>query len=209
MKEGNKLIDYITNKYEKIVKECNHINDKENVKRYTRPIMSQYVENGIALFINDIIKEKKMNYYIDTQLCVGERQPIRPDIIIYDEENVIHAIVEVKSQLGYSGNFKKSTYNNRIKKIKEAAKKNALEIKKGEDGPLKFTVSEKCKDFIVILMSENGRNNVSKFEGTNYFVLFNSTKEKKVWYDSLSFDFINKDVHGFEKLVEFIKKIGN
>ena len=209
MKEGNNLIDYITKNYERIVNECNKINNEENVKRYTTPIMSQYVENGIALFINDIIKDKKMNYLIDSQLCVGERQPIRPDIIVYDENNEIHAIVEVKSQLGYSGNFKKSTYNNRIKKIKEADKKDVLKIQKGEDGPLKFTVSKKCKDFIVILMSENGRNNVSKFEGTNYFVLFNSTKEKKVWYDKLSFDCINKDVHGFEKLVEFIKKIGN
>ena len=209
MEEGNKLIKYITENYKRIKNECDNIDGEENVKRYTKPIMSQYVENGIALFINDIIKDKKMNYYIDSQLCVGERQPIRPDIIIYDEKDEIHAIVEVKSQLGYSGNFKKSTYKNRIKKIKEAARKGILKIKKGENGPLYFKVSEDCKDFIVILMSENGRNNFSKFEGTNYFVLFNSTKEKKVWYDKLSFDCINKDVHGFDELVEFIKKTGN
>ena len=207
MKEGKILIKYIKKRYKSLETKC--IYEKRNVNRYTNPIMSQYVENGIALFINEILKDKKMNYLIDSQLCVGERQPIRPDIIVYDENKEIHAIVEVKSQLGYSGNFKKNTYNNRIKKIKEAAKKGILKIKKGEDGPTNFKVSKNCKDFIVILMSENGRNNISKFEGTNYFVLFNSTKEKKVWYDNLSFDFINNDDHGFKKLVEFIKKIGN
>ena len=197
------LIKYINNKYQSF--EMENINNHKNVRRYTKHTMAGYVENGIALLIDDILSNKKLYYLIDSQISVGERQPIRPDILIYDENNVIHCIVEVKSQLGYSGGFKKDNYNNKIKKIKKASKKGLLKLKKDK---IDFIVSDNCLDLVVILMNANSHGNAGKFKDVNSFVLFSSNKND-LWYDNLSINYLNMEENGFYSFCNFIKKIGD
>lgn len=110
MEYANVLIKYLKEKYNSL--ETSSIGGKKNITRYTKPIMSDYVENAVALLI-DKIKGNQLNYLIDSQLSVGNKI-VRPDIIIYDKNNVIVGIAEVKSQLGYAGNFNKEDYNERI-----------------------------------------------------------------------------------------------
>lgn len=195
------LIDYIYDKYENL--ETKNIGNKENIRRYTKPIMAGYVENAVALFINDVLKDKKLNYLIDSQLSIGKRQPLRPDIIIYDENNEIHAIIEVKSQLGYSGGFDKNKYNEKIEDLKKASDECILSLKR-ED--INFRISKKCIDFVVILMSSNSHNNLEKYNGINYFILFKND-DMDVWYDKLSFDCVNHDKKGVEAFVDYIKTL--
>lgn len=73
---------------------------------------------------------------------------------------------------------------------------------------MEFPISDNCKYFIVILMSSNSHNNLKKFEGTNYFVLFTKEKNKNLWYDNLSLESLNKEKDGYNKFVDFIKTIG-
>ncbi len=108
MKSINKLINYIKKKYNDLEEEMIYIGGNKNINRHTRLSMSGYVENAIAILIDDILskKGKKYNYLVDVQLIV-DKKTYRPDIIIYDDNNVIYGMVEVKAQLGYSGNFNK------------------------------------------------------------------------------------------------------
>ena len=135
------LIEYIKDRYDK--SEMDNIYRKKNIKRHTHPIMSEYVENAVAILINAILTKKNKNndykYLIDTQLCIenkkGKKSIIRPDIIIYSENNginTIHGIVEVKSQLGYAGNFKKKDYDEKINRIKKS-KSLTSKIRKNQD----------------------------------------------------------------------------
>lgn len=197
------FINYINNKYNSF--EMENINNHLNIKRYTKPTMAGFVENGTAALIADILKDKKYSYLIDSQMSVGKGQPIRPDIIIYDEKGIIHGIVEVKSQLGYSGNFNENIYNKKIKELKYASKNGILKIKKEN---ISFTISKNCVDFVVILMNSNGHHNIEKFKNINSFILFTSDKND-LWYDNLSLDFLNKDENGFFNFCTFIKRIGD
>ena len=200
MNSINILIDYLSQKYTSLE---NTIDGKENIKRYTKPSMASYTENAIALLI-DNIKKSKLNYLIDSQLSVCKSKIIRPDIIIYDKNNVIIGIAEIKSQLGYAGNFNVKDYNKKIKMLKEASNKGILSISKIN---MNFSISDKCKFFIVVLMSSNSHDNLKKLKGTNYFVLFEKEKGKKLWYDNLSAKYINKKEHGYNQFVDFVKKI--
>lgn len=200
MEYANVLIDYLKEKYNSL--EC-VIEGNKNIKRYTKPSMSNYTENAIALLINKI-KKKQLNYLIDPQLSVDNKKIIRPDIIIYDKNNVIVGIIEVKSQLGYAGNFNKEDYNKKIKQLKKASDKNLLALKKQN---MYFSISDNCKNFIVILMFSNNHNNLEKFKGTNYFVLFEKENNKNLWYDTLSLESLNKKKHGYTDFAEFVKKI--
>ncbi len=202
-KAVDKLIKYLSNKYKSF--EMDNIYNHKNVRRYTKPTMAGYVENGIALLIDDILSEKKLNYLIDSQISVGERQPVRPDILIYDDNNIIHCIVEVKSQLGYSGGFNKEAYYNKIKKIKKSAKNGTLKLKRDA---IDFTVSDDCRDLVVILMNSNSHGNTGRFKDINSFVLFSSNKND-LWYDSLSKNKLNMEKNGFYDFCEFVKKIGD
>jgi hypothetical protein len=197
----DKLINYIVEKYNNL--EMDKIDNKSNIRRYTRPIMSNYVENGIAIFMNEILKEKKLNYYIDTQLSVGEKQPLRPDIIVYDDNNVIHAIVEVKSQIGYAGDFTKDAYNKKIEKIKHASNNGKLKISRDD---MYFTVSKKCLDFVVVLMSSNSHDNFDNFKDVNSYFLFNDG-DPVTWYDNLSRERLNLGKLGINDFVEQLRKI--
>ena len=172
--------------------------------------MSEYVENGIAIFINDVLKDKKLNYCIDAQLSVGKRQPKRPDIIIYNNNNEILGIVEVKSQLGYSRNFDFKGYNEKIEVLKAASKKGLLKLKneeEKEDEDIYFTISKKCIDFVVILTESNGfkKNSKNKSEKVKYYSIFN----KGTWYGKLSTDALNHGENGIEGLINIIKRIGD
>lgn len=200
MEYANVLIDYLKEKYNSL--EC-VIEGNKNIKRYTKPSMSNYTENAIALLINKI-KKNQLNYLIDPQLSVDNKKIIRPDIIIYDKNNVIVGIIEVKSQLGYAGNFNKEDYNKKIKQLKKASDKNLLALKKQN---MYFSISDNCKNFIVILMFSNNHNNLEKFKGTNYFVLFEKENNKNLWYDTLSLESLNKKKHGYTDFAEFVKKI--
>lgn len=200
MKNANIIINYLKGKYNSLEYE---IEGNKNIKRYTKPSMSNYTENAIALLINKI-KQNQLNYLIDPQLSVGDKKIIRPDIIIYDKNNVIVGIGEVKSQLGYAGNFNKEEYNQKIKKLKKASDKNILVLKKQN---MYFSISDNCKNFIVILMSSNNHNNLEKFKGTNYFVLFEKENNKNLWYDTLSLESLNKKKHGYTDFAEFVKKM--
>ena len=201
MKNVKKLINYIENKYNNL--ETEKIGGKNNIRRYTKPIMSGYVENAIAILINEVLKNQKLNYLIDSQLSIGKRQPLRPDIIIYDNNNEIKGIVEVKSQLGYSGNFNSDDYNERIKNIKIAAEKGVLSLKKEN---INFKVSKKCIDLIVILMATNEHNNLEKYEKSNHYLLFKS-HNKDIWYDKLSMDTVNHEEGGFDDFIKCIKNM--
>ena len=206
------FIDYIKEEYNLL--NNNKINNCSNIRRYTMPIMAGNVENGIAILLNNILKKKKYNYLIDPQLSIGKRQVIRPDIIIYDNNFEIHGIIEVKSQLGYS-EIDKTEYKKRIKKIKDAAKKAKLKVNKAftdnqEDKPTYFSVSQTCKDCIIILMNANDHGKteeIEKIKDINYFLLFKGEKNEELWYDTLSEKFINKDKRGFKDLVDFIEKL--
>ena len=200
MEPINVLVDYLFQKYNSLE---NTIEGRKNIKRYTKPSMASYTENAIALLI-DKIKGNELNYLIDSQLFVGHKKVIRPDIIIYDKNNVIVGVVEVKSQLGYAGSFSKEQYNKKIKMLKEASDNGVLSITKMN---MNFSVSNNCQYFIAILMSSNNHNNLKKFKGTNYFVLFEKEKGKNLWYDNLSVEFLNKNEHGYDQFVDFVKKI--
>ena len=201
MKEIDNFIKYIKDCYD--ILETDNIGGNSNICRYTRPSMSGYVENAVAILINDILKDKKLNYIIDAQLSVGKSQPLRPDIIIYNENNEILGIVEVKSQLGYAGDFSYVEYNKKIKTIKIAGKKGLLSIKSRN---LTFTVSNSCLDCVVIFMSSNHPKVIEKFKKVNHYVLFD---DKYVWYDNLSKNHINFGDKGISDFIEYIKKLGN
>lgn len=208
MKSETKITKYIMGKFEELDNSKKSIGGRKNINRYTRPIMSQYVENGVAILLDDIIK-KNYNYLIDAQVSIGNRKIYRPDIIIYDNSNVIRGIVEVKSQLGYAGNFDVKEYSKKIVAMKEMAKKGELKIRIGDE-QIYFSIANNCKDFIVILMSANDHNNRPRFEGANYFVLFSQDEDERgLWYNSLD-RFLNdnvKDPHSYNKFVDFVKKI--
>ena len=216
MKYETNLIKYIEEKYENL--EMKNIGGKENIERYTRPIMSEFVENAVAILIDDILKGKKYKYIIDSQLIIGERNPLRPDIIIADKDNVIHGIVEVKAQLGYAGDFKVSEYNKKINRIKKAAKKGLLSINKKERNietskekvnKEKYTLSDDFKDFIVILMSANDNDNLKNFIGTEHFLLFSGRKgDNHQWYDNLT-EYLNVEENKGNTYIEFVRYIKN
>ena len=56
-------------------------------------------------------------------------------------------------------------------------------------------------------MSSNNHNNLEKFKGTNYFVLFEKENNKNLWYDTLSLESLNKKKHGYTDFAEFVKKM--
>jgi hypothetical protein len=208
MESIEKLIEYIKYKYSCL--ELENVGGYKNIKRYTKPIMSEYVENAVAIFINDVLKNKKLNFCIDPQLSVGERNPKRPDIIIYNNNNEILGIVEVKSQLGYSHDFNSKDYYKRIKKMKAASKKGLLRLKNEEpkteeDKYIYFTISKKCIDFVVILTAENGHKNLEKYKKVNHYLLFN----KGIWYNEMPINSLNHGENGIEGLINTIKRIGD
>ena len=149
--------DYLKTKYEKL--ELENINKCSNIKRHTKPIMAEYVENSIAILLNDILG-KKYDYIIDSQISVDDKKIVRPDIIICDKNNIIHGIIEVKAQLGYS-KIDPEKYNKKNNEIKEASNNNKLKINNktsGDDSnkekvPMK--VSEDCIDCVFILTDHN------------------------------------------------------
>lgn len=203
--------DYLKKKYENL--ELENINKCSNIKRHTKPIMAEYVENSIAILLNDILG-KKYNYIIDPQISVDDKKIVRPDIIICDKNNIIHGIIEVKANLGYS-KITPEKYNKKNNKIKEASNNNILKINNKTSGddlakekvPMK--VSEDCIDCVVILTDQNDHGNLKNLEeqkDINYFVLF---KGEKIWYNNIDATKLNKDKDGFESFVEFISRIKN
>ncbi len=210
MKPETNLINYIKEKYENL--EMKNIGGRSNIERHTKPIMSEFVENAVAILIDDILKGKKYKYIIDAQLSIGAKNPLRPDIIIADKNNVIYGIVEVKAQLGYVGDSYSDKYKDRIKRIKNAAENGYLYIKNKEKNiKEKYIISESFKDFIVVLMSANSRklledNNI--FKGLDYFLLFSGKDGKNhLWYDNLT-EYLNDDKekeNTYTKFVEYIE----
>ena len=203
--------DYLKTKYEKL--ELENINNCSNIKRHTKPIMAEYVENSIAILLNDILG-KKYDYIIDSQISVDDKKIVRPDIIICDKNNIIHGIIEVKAQLGYSKNDPEK-YNKKNNEIKEASNNNTLKINNKTSGDdsnkekVSMKVSEDCIDCLVILTDHNNHGNFKKLEeqkDINYFVLF---KGEKIWYDNIDATKLNKDKDGFDSFVEFISRIKN
>ena len=202
MEKINKVINYITTKYKEL--ETENIGGYKNINRYTKPTMANYAENAIAILINEILKEKKYNYLIDAQLYVGKSKTIRPDIIIYDNNNVIHGIIQVKAQIGYETENVKEKYNTKLKQLEDASNKGILKISKIKQ---LFTISKNYKECIVILMSANSHSFKENFKGLNYFVIFDNNNSGN-WYHNLSKELLNHNTNGIDDFIDFISQIG-
>lgn len=172
----NRLLNYICKKYEETDLEMDAIAGNKNIKRHTRLTMSSYVENSIAILIEDILSKqgKKYNYLVDVQLNVDGHIK-RPDILIYDDDNVIHGVVEIKSQLGWEGDFNKDgRYFKRIKSIKtgKIITANNREIS-DEIFDLKNEIrkleNKKVKNYEIINKKDR-KKELEKQEKTNYTI---------------------------------------
>ncbi len=183
------FINYIKKEYKKLEKKKNNIANNPNIQRYTSYPMSYIVENAVAILINEI-KKGKINCIIDPQLSV-DKTIYRPDIIIYDKNNVIKYIIEVKSHLGYLNKDFSKKYQEKINKIKKAKQ---ISLKKTE-----FTIHNQLKHCLVILMKANSHQNEENLN-IPYFILF----EKNKWYNDLNINFINKNKHGFDDFIKFL-----
>lgn len=183
------FINYIKKEYKKLEKQKNNIANNPNIQRYTSYPMSYIVENAVAILINEI-KKGKINCIIDPQLSV-DKTIYRPDIIIYDKNNVIKYIIEVKSHLGYLNKDFSKKYQEKINKIKKAKQ---ISLKKTE-----FTIHNQLKHCLVILMKANSHQNEENLN-IPYFILF----EKNKWYNDLNINFINKNKHGFDDFIKFL-----
>ena len=126
--------------------------------------------------IEDILSKqgKKYNYLVDVQLNVDGHIK-RPDILIYDDDNVIHGVVEIKSQLGWEGDFNKDgRYFKRIKSIKtgKIITANNREIS-DEIFDLKNEIrkleNKKVKNYEIINKKDR-KKELEKQEKTNYTI---------------------------------------
>lgn len=190
---------------------------EKNIWRNTRIAMGNCVENEIAKLINYVLKRKDYKYIIDAQLNYGEKNPIRPDILVVDKANVIKYMFEIKSQMGFSRNTKLEEYKAKQEKLFNASliQYNRIQFEKGNEKdeivPIKNRVKERLtcdkniKTIFVNLMQSNGLSKeFENIKGVTYFSLF----KKNTWYDSISYDNINDDKkHGFKAFIDFISNL--
>ncbi len=229
MKYLKKLADRVNNKYNDLVKEGKHVCRHQNITRYTIPIMTRYVEDYIAVLVNDILDGERKNYeiQIDTQMGGIEKRgeekknpTIRPDIIVYertkDNKCKIILVLEVKSQLGYAGDWNHDDYMDKIDRMYQSAKSEKLHCRNGKEHKeiKNFIFDANYKSGVVVLMASNctARNNAfSNFmKNENYFCFFDATidgnKKNVNWYHSISLSNIYKEKgKDFEAFVKFLK----
>lgn len=94
-----------------------------NIFRGNLKVLSSEIEDAIALFISNIMPNHKV--FIDPSIYI-ESEKNRPDLFVVNENNLVVAMCEIKSNMGWCRNAK-----NVINKIVENDKKfqNVCELK--------------------------------------------------------------------------------
>ena len=211
-----KYCTMLTNAINNNYKVLNYKIDK-NIWRNTRIAMGNCVENEIAKLVNSILKRRDYKYIIDAQLYYGEKNPIRPDILVVDKDNIIRYMFEIKSQMGYCRDTELEDYKSNQDKLCKAKliKYNRIQFEKGIEKdaivPMNTRVKEELvcdkniKTIFVNLMQSNGvSKELKNINGVFYFSLF----KKGIWYDSISYENINEDKkHGFKAFIDYISKL--
>lgn len=226
MDYSEKLSNQIKKKYQQLLKEPELSNCLGDVRRCTVPIMSRYVEDYIALLIDEV-NGGKYNIYIDVPLSVeppslvknikGEllKNPVkRADIIVYSNEGckkVIKLILEIKSQLGYCRNYTTSENGKKDYDLRMEALDEAEKIKYNRE-KIVFELEKNYKSGIVVLMNNNISDKEFEdfIENDNYFCLYDAKENKTnkdLWYDTISSinAYESNPKHGFNAFIDFIR----
>lgn len=197
---------------------------KNNVMRKINLTMSTVCENEVALLVSKLIKGKYsilVDVYLPYKNENNKKKLYRPDIAIiktYKKNdkiiNEIVGLIEVKSQMGYSGILSPDDFTEKLKKLKPSKIKITLDeyerlskdaknfymnlgIVEAKDSQyIEYIIGSKLNIFIVNVM---GTNHVKNVEGTIYKFLKNDSRihfynlygqnknETDLWYHNLSY----------------------
>lgn len=162
---------------------------------HTRSISTD-VEDYIAVFISELLP-KNYTIMLDPTITIGT-QKRRPDLVIIDDENVLFAILEIKSNTGYcriANHVLDSILN--FKEQLSIEKNFKCQFSSGE--AIEVVFSDKVKLFFVSLtdFNNNEKNHLSNKNyaetlGIHYLNLFTN------WYENLK----DKDIREFVELIK-------
>ncbi|PKK98662.1 MAG: hypothetical protein CVV57_05615 [Tenericutes bacterium HGW-Tenericutes-2] len=174
-----KLKKHISNIY---LSTGNKIGD--NIYRGHLRTISTDIEDGIAIFISDILPGE-YKIFLDSSIHIGGKKN-RPDLLVVDSNNNVKAMVEIKANMGWCRNASMVIDDIILSDIMFKTHKN-LTCEFSREENQKIFYGENVKLFLVAFTDNNSslKNHVanklyaSKFD-VFQFNLFTG------WYDSLS-----------------------
>lgn len=92
------LKKYINSSYEETCKKIG-----PNILRGHLRVLSTDIEDGIALFISNLMPNHKV--FLDSSIYINGKNN-RPDLLVVNEDNEVVAMVEIKANMGWCRNAK-------------------------------------------------------------------------------------------------------
>lgn len=167
---------YIVEEFEKT-----KIKIRSNMVRGHLRALSTEIEDGIAAFLLDILPEG-YKAYVDASVRVGKKT-YRPDILIIDNKNIIKALVEVKTNMGWCRNISEEIDKILFKRNKMISEGNVT-CKFSNDQTVEVFFSKDVPIYLVAFTSENcsdrrheDNRKIANAKNVKYYRLF------KGWYD--------------------------
>ena len=186
----NKLKDHILTKYE----ETKHKVGTNVIRGHLRTLSTE-IEDGVALFLLDILPEG-YKALVDCSVHIDGKSH-RPDILIIDSENKVKFLVEVKTNMGWCRNAT-NELNKILQKHNKMASVGNIRCMFSNDPEINVFYSDEVKIFLIPFKkgncSEDKHTNnmeLAKEKGISYFRLFDN------WYSNLE----NKEIEKFANTI--------
>ena len=155
----------------------------DNVKRGHLRSLSTEVEDGVAVFLLDILPDG-YKAYVDPSIKVDNKTH-RPDILIIDKNNNVKILVETKTNMGWCRNATEEC-EKILHKHDEMVRKGAITCTFSDKTTANVNYSTNVSIFLVSFTDDNcsadkhKRNRiVAESNSIKYFCLFSG------WYDEL------------------------
>ena len=149
---------------------------RPNLHRGHLRALSTEIEDGIAAFLLDILPQD-YKVYVDASVRVG-RKTHRPDILIVDNQHVVRALVEVKTNMGWCRDAS-SEIDKILAKHTEMISSGTITCKFSNDTTVTAVYTPNVPVFLVAFTNENcgaDRHEANRSTATSknvkYFCLF-------------------------------------
>ncbi len=174
----NDLVSYIKKVYEQT-------NNKvgQNIYRGHLRSISTDIEDGIALFVSNILPDE-YKFFLDSSIHV-DGVNIRPDLLVVNDKNECYAMIEIKANMGWcrdATNVIDYIVSNHNKFIKETT----LNCKFSKESTQSITYGLNTKLYLIALT--DGNCNAERHENNKAYASSVSVKQFNLfsgWYGEL------------------------
>ena len=157
---------------------------KTNIYRGHSRSISTDIEDAIAIFISDILREDKYKILSDPSIYINHKKH-RPDILVVDKNNEVILLIEIKAQMGYCRDAS-PVLNDMIKNNDMFKKEIQLECEFSKKEAI--TVLYKNPKLLLVALTDGNCSKEKHIKNKDYtksiniyqFNLFSG------WYDNLS-----------------------